>query len=92
MKTATITIPDDLDAELDEVARERNITPAEVIEVALRKYLTETHRRSTETGDDEYRPFWLPVIPEKDDRGEPDVSVNHDKYLAEFLERKLKRS
>jgi hypothetical protein len=29
------------------------------------------------------RPFRMTLLEEKDDHGEPDVSLNHDKYLAE---------
>ena len=92
MKSATITIPTDLEAELDEVARKRNLSHSEVIEDALRKYLNELPQERPDADNDEYRPFWVSVIPEKDDRGEPDVSINHDYYLAEDLERKLGRS
>ncbi len=92
MSSATITIPEDLKPELDELARERNVSPAEVIEVALRKYLTELQHERMTDDDAEFTPFWLPVLPEKDDHSEPDLSINHDYYLAESLERKLKQT
>jgi predicted transcriptional regulator len=44
MKTTTITIPDDLDAELDELARDRNVTTDKVVETALRQYLVDAQR------------------------------------------------
>lgn len=93
MKSATIAIPDDLDAKLEEVARERNTTSAEVIHLALRKYLAEIQENPNSTDEDDFRPIWMPVLPEKDDRGESDVSINHDHYLAEDLyQRKLPRT
>ena len=93
MKAATIAIPDDLDAKLDEVAREKNVTPTEVIQLALRKFLTDIPESPTETDEKEYRPLRISVIPEEDDHGEPDVSINHDYYLAEdLLKRKFSQS
>lgn len=85
MSSATYTIPDDLEPELDEVARERNVTPAEVIDAAVRKYLSERRQERSTIESEEFVPFWLPVVPEADDHGEPDVSINHDYYLAEDL-------
>lgn len=85
MRSATITIPNDLDAELEDVAQQRNVSPEEVIEAALRKYLHEVQQEHGVEETDDFRPFWVPVIPEKDDHGEPDVSINHDYYLAEDL-------
>ncbi len=83
MSSATFTLPDDLDAELDELARERNVTTAEAVEIVLRQYLADRQR----WGGRQYRPAVLPFeitpLEEKDDRGEPDVSINHDRYLAE---------
>lgn len=85
MRSATINIPNDLDAELDDVAQQRNVSPEEVIEAALRKYLDKWRRDHAIEDTDDFRPFWVPVIPEKDDHGEPDVSINHDYYLVEDL-------
>ena len=88
MSSATITIPEDLEPELDEVAQERNVTPAEVIETALRTYLTDLQQERTPQEPKEFVLFWRPVIPEKADHGEPDVSINHDHYLGEDLYRR----
>ena len=85
MSSVTYTISDDLEPELDEVARERNVTPAEVIDAAVRKYLAERRQERSTAESEEFVPFWLPVVPEEDDHGEPDVSINHDYYLAEDL-------
>lgn len=93
MKAATIAIPDDLDAKLDKVARERKVSQAEVIQIALRKYLTDIQETPTTVDEDEFRPLRISVIPEKDDHGESDVSINHDYYLAEeLLKRKFSQS
>ena len=93
MSSVTYTVPDDLEPELDVVVRERNVSPLEVIDTALRKYLLELQQEQTSHEPDEFVPFWMPVIPEKDDHGEPDVSINHDHYLAEDLyRRKLGRT
>lgn len=92
MSSATIEIPEDLQSSLDELTRERNITAAEVIEAALRKYLLELQQRRKTRNDDEFVPYWLPVLPEKDDLSEPDLRINHDYYIAESLERILKRT
>lgn len=90
MNDATIAIPEELDAELEAVAREQGLTTAEVIAAALRVYRAEIHRYRPPADRGDFRPFWVPVLPEKDDKGEPDVSINHDKYLAEStLARKL---
>jgi hypothetical protein len=66
MKTTTITIPNDLDAELDELARERSGTTDEVVETALRQYLVDAQR----WGGREYRPgtkpFEITPLIEKD--------------------------
>ncbi|MEX1158120.1 MAG: CopG family transcriptional regulator [Thermomicrobiales bacterium] len=92
MKSATITIPNDLEADLNEVARKRNLSHAEVIEDTLRKYLNELPQERPIADDDDFRPFRVPVLPDKDEFGEPDVSVNHDYYLAKDLEHKLGRA
>lgn len=90
MKAATIAIPDDLDARLDEVARAKNVSQAEVIQIALRKYLSDIQETSIAVDEREFRPLRISVVPEEDDHGEPDVSINHDHYLAEdMLKRKF---
>jgi hypothetical protein len=95
MSSATISIPDELQPELDELARERNVTPTEVLEAAVRNFLLESQKERKADADEDFKPFWVPVLEEKDEFGEPDVSINHDYYLAEdlyqrkFSERKL---
>lgn len=81
--SGTITIADDLDAKLGELARDRRTTVDEVVDSALRHYIA-NHER---WGGREYRPatqpFEITPLVEKDDLGEPDASINHDKYLSE---------
>lgn len=80
MQRVTITIPDELQSELDAYL-ERDDSPDAldtVVEDALWQYLM-----TSGLDDREYRPFRITPIVEKDDKGEPDVSINHDKYLAE---------
>ncbi len=86
MKRATITIPDDLEAKLDEYVRRQDVPPAltAVVQAALGEFLEKRER----FGGREFRPASGPLritpIKEKDGSGESDVSINHDKYLAEF--------
>lgn len=85
MKRATITIPDELEAKLDEYVRRQEVPPAltAVVQTALREFLEKRER----FGGREVRPASGPLritpVKEKDGSGESDVSVNHDKYLAE---------
>lgn len=76
MQRVTITIPDELEAYLGRCDPPGALDS--VVEDALRQYLM---GRGWEPR--EYRPFRITPVVEKDDKGEPDVSVNHDKYLAE---------
>lgn len=81
MKRATITIPDELEAKLDEYVRRQEVPPAmtAVVQTALREFLERRERFE----EREFRPFRITPVQEKDGSGESDVSVNHDKYLAE---------
>ena len=89
MSEIAVTIPDELHAELQAIAEDENRDPDQVIEAALREYVFRS--RLSQNGR-EYRPaaraFWVPVLEEKDERGEPDVSVNHDEYLARIIDAK----
>lgn len=81
--SGTVTIPDDLQIDLSEFARGQQVSVDEVAESAIRIYIA-NHQR---WGGREYRPatkpFEITPLVEKDELGESDVSVNHDKYLAE---------
>ena len=79
MKRATITIPDELQAELDAYLR-RQEEPQEltsIVQTALREFLLRQER----IGGQEFRPFR--ITPAKRGSGRSDVSANHDRYLAE---------
>lgn len=81
MKRTTITIPDELEAELDAYVRshEEPLELTAVVQRALREFL----QRQEPLEDREYRPFRITPVEEKGGLGESDVSVNHDRYLAE---------
>lgn len=81
MSQATITIPDELRREFEDYARRQEEPPelSAVVQQALRDFL----QRQEEREEREYRPFRVTPIEEKDDMGESDVSINHDKYFAE---------
>jgi metal-responsive CopG/Arc/MetJ family transcriptional regulator len=87
MNSAPITIPDDLDEELDNLVRDRNLPRSEVVEAALRRCLAEV-RQQAPAAEDDFKPFCVPVLQERDKFGELDVSINHDYYLAEELYRR----
>lgn len=77
MKRATITLPDDLAAGIDEYLLAQDAPPAltAVMQAALREYLRERGF---------LRPFRpLKITPAPQGSGLTDVSVNHDKYFAE---------
>ncbi|MGH3086657.1 MAG: hypothetical protein ACRDSJ_04985 [Rubrobacteraceae bacterium] len=81
MKRATITIPDELEAKLEEYVRRQEVPPAltAVVQTALREFL----ERSERFEEPEFRRFGISPLEEKDGEGESDVSINHDKYFAE---------
>ncbi len=77
MRRATITLPDDLAAGIDEYLRAQDAPPAltTVMQAALREYLQERGF---------LRPFRpLKITPATQGSGLTDVSINHDKYFAE---------
>jgi len=74
MKKTSIYLEPELDIELARVARARGVAKAELIRRTLRREVQESPRpRITAIG----------VI--ADDDGPTDMSINHDKYLAEIL-------
>ncbi|MFZ0307034.1 MAG: hypothetical protein WAL89_02585 [Candidatus Sulfotelmatobacter sp.] len=77
MKRATITLPDDLAAGVDEYLRAQDAPPAltTLVQAALREYLRERGFPRPS------RP--LKITPAPQGSGLTDVSVNHDKYFAE---------
>lgn len=77
MKRTTITIPRDLEAELESYLKRQEVRPAltAVIQAALREYL----------GNRNYIPPAKPfsIRAAKKGSGLRDVSLNHDRYFAE---------
>ncbi len=79
MKRATITIPDELQAELDAYLRTQEEPPelTSVVQTALREFL----QRQERLEDREFRPFR--ITPASVGSGYSDVSVRHDDYFAD---------
>ena len=83
MKRVTFTVPDDLEASLERHLSEQDAPPSftSLVRAALREYLL--NKRLEGRG---YQPPSEPFDPqpleEKDDQGEPDVSINHDDYTG----------
>lgn len=82
MKRATITIPDDLEAELNSYMAAQDAAPSltSLVEAALRRFLQEKRL--------EIRQYQAPrgpfrVTPAPKGSGKRDVSLKHDRYLAE---------
>ncbi len=82
MKRATITLPDDLEAALEDYQRAQDVPPAltSVTQAALKEYL----ERRGFLLDRPFRPF--DVTPAGEDSGASDISENHDRYFAESAE------
>jgi hypothetical protein len=77
MRRATVTITDDLEASLDAYNRQQDVSPAltAVLQAALREYLARRGFRAA--------PKALRITPARKGSGTRDVSVRHDRYLAE---------
>lgn len=82
MRRATITIPDDLEEEIDAYMEEREAPPSltTLVQAALRHYLLQAKLEARE-----YSPPVQPfqIAPAETGSGLSDVSINHDKYFAE---------
>ncbi len=76
MKRVTISIPDDLEAALQRYAESQEVRPAltVIIQAALREYLSDRDIRPSRS---------LRITPARKGSGKRDVSVAHDRYLAE---------
>ena len=77
MKRATITLPDDLDDALEAYRRDQDVPPAltAVAQAAIQEYLTQ-------------RGYLIPskslrIRPAPRGSGSADVSLDHNRYLAE---------
>jgi hypothetical protein len=82
MRRATITIPDDLEADLTSYFKTQDVAPSltGVVEIALRKFLKEKRLETRQYRPAEQR---LRITPAEKGSGRSDVSVEHDRYLAE---------
>ena len=82
MRRATITIPDDLEDELNSYMKDQEPPPSltGLVEIALRRFLRERQLESLQ-----YRPARRPlsITPSERGSGRRDVSLNHDRHLAE---------
>ena len=81
MRRATITIPDDLEAQLNSYMGAQDAPPSltGLVEAALRRFLEEKRLESRQ-----FRPARKPfsVTPAKKGSGRRDISIAHDRYLA----------
>jgi metal-responsive CopG/Arc/MetJ family transcriptional regulator len=84
MKRITVTLPDDLEQELNSYLASKDAPPnlTTLTQAALRDYL-QTKRLSERAYRPAQKPFGITLLAEKDADGEPDVSLHHDAYLAE---------
>ena len=82
MRRATITIPDDLETDLEAFLKTQEAPPSLTVlmQTALRRFLAEM--RLEQRG---YRPPSQPlhVTPASSGSGRSDVSIRHDRELAE---------
>lgn len=84
MKRITVTLPDDLERELDAYLAAKDAPPnlTTLTQAALRDYLR-AQRLSERAYRPAQKPFSVAPLVEKDTHGEPDVSLRHDAYLAD---------
>lgn len=76
-KRATITVPGDLEDSLDAYRRDQEVPPpfTSIVQAALREYLTSRGYLAP------LKPFGL--TPASRGSGRTDVSVDHDRHLAD---------
>jgi metal-responsive CopG/Arc/MetJ family transcriptional regulator len=82
MKRATITLPDDLERELDAYIERQEAGPSitSVVQAALRDFLTAQRLKELE-----YRPARGPIriTPADAGSGRTDIGIDHDRYLTD---------
>jgi hypothetical protein len=79
-----VSIPDDLDVRLEAYLAAQETPPSltTVLQVALQEFLST--RALRERGfQPASKPFAPTALAEKDSQGEPDASMNHDRYFSE---------
>lgn len=91
MKRATITIPDELEDDLDQYMSRHNPAPSftALVQAALREFLRQDELAIRGFGPPKGR-FEIPPAPAHD--GPTDVSREHDRYLAESIAARKTRS
>lgn len=81
MRRATVTIPDDLETELNRYLKAQDAPPSltGLVEAALRRFLEEKRLESRQ-----HRPARRPfsITPAERGSGHHDVSIEHDRYLT----------
>jgi metal-responsive CopG/Arc/MetJ family transcriptional regulator len=82
MKRTTITLPDDLERELDAYIERQEAGPSitSVVQAALRDFLTAQRLKELE-----YQPARGPlsITPAETGSGRNDVAIGHDRYLTD---------
>lgn len=83
MKRITVTLPDDLERELNTYLASKDAPPnlTTLTQAALRDYL-QARKLSERAYHPAQKPFGVTPLAEKDMDGEPDVSLHHDAYLT----------
>jgi metal-responsive CopG/Arc/MetJ family transcriptional regulator len=84
MKRITVTLPDDLEQELNTYLASKDAPPnlTTLTQAALRDYL-QTRKLNERAYRPAQKPFSVLQLAEKDSNGELDVSLSHDAYLAD---------
>jgi Arc/MetJ-type ribon-helix-helix transcriptional regulator len=84
MRRVTVTVPDELEHELERYIERQATAPSvtTIVQVALREFLAAQALRERHY-ERATRPFELEPLPERDEAGEADVSRNHDRYFGE---------
>lgn len=84
MKRITVTLPDDLEQELNIYLASKDAPPnlTTLTQAALRDYL-QIKKLSERAHRSAQKPFTVSPLAEKDSNGELDVSLHHDAYLAD---------
>ena len=86
MRRITVTIPDDIEHELVEFQQAQEVPPAmaAIVVAALRQYLEQRDPWARRNYHPASEPFLvMPMVPGS---GKSDISVNHDRYVAQAAE------
>lgn len=84
MKRRTVTITDELEQEFEAYKKMQDAVPSftAVVQAALSDYFN-ARKLYVQGFKPATKPFNPKPLQEKDDLGEPDVSINHDQYFGE---------